>query len=79
MEEQMNDADLLIATLVKGTERYVFVFTREKFIEAIRTVGRFASDPDLSMTFPDAGKLIYSMSRQTQFPLRRFVEIGSME
>lgn len=46
-----------IATLIKGRERYVFLFDDESRAETLRTIGRFASDPTLSFTWYDAAKL----------------------
>ncbi|MFM9117751.1 MAG: hypothetical protein ACKOU6_16490, partial [Planctomycetota bacterium] len=43
--------------LVKGDERYVFLFDDERRTEVLRTLGRFASDPNLSFTWYDAAML----------------------
>ena len=50
-------SDINVLALVKGEERYVFLFNDETRAEALRTLGRFASDPDLSFTWYDAAVL----------------------
>lgn len=41
-------------TLDKGEERYVFLFDDAHRAETLRTLGRFASHPELSFTWYDA-------------------------
>lgn len=43
--------------LAKGDERYVFVYGEGDEAEVLRTLGRFAINPDLSFTWFDAAKL----------------------
>ncbi len=43
--------------LVKGKERYVFLFDDGHRGDALRTLGRFASNPELSFTWYDAAVL----------------------
>lgn len=43
--------------LVKGSERYVFLYTEANRAETLRTLGRFASNPELSFTWYDAAVL----------------------
>jgi len=45
---------LSIVVLVKGDERYVFIFDRPRHAEAIRTCGRFAANSELSFDWEDA-------------------------
>ena len=47
---------LRIVALVKGEERYVFLFhdSEPSRSQAFRTLGRFACDPDLSFSWYDA-------------------------
>jgi hypothetical protein len=49
--------DINVLALVKGEERYIFLFDDENRAEALRTLGRFASNPDLSFTWYDAAVL----------------------
>ena len=51
------DGDIYSLVLVKGKERYVFMFDEDHRVEVLRTLGRFASDPDLSFTWFDAAQL----------------------
>ena len=50
-------SDLNVLALVKGDERYVFLFDDDNRAEALRTLGRYASNPDLSFTWYDAAVL----------------------
>ncbi|MEM9353646.1 MAG: hypothetical protein AAGA92_11590 [Planctomycetota bacterium] len=52
----MND-DINVLALVKGKERYVFLYEDSQRAEALRTLGRFASNPDLSFSWYDAAVL----------------------
>lgn len=49
--------ELNVLALVKGTERYIFLYHDEHKQEVLRTLGRFASDPELSFTWYDAAVL----------------------
>ena len=46
-----------ILALVKGEERYVFLYTDQCRSQVLRTLGRFASNPELSFTWYDAAVL----------------------
>ena len=46
-----------ILALVKGPERYVFLYDDSSRAETLRTLGRYASNPELSFTWYDAAKL----------------------
>ncbi len=52
----MND-DINVLALVKGKERYVFLYDDSQRASALRTLGRFASDSRLSFTWYDAAVL----------------------
>jgi hypothetical protein len=56
MEPEMNQ-DINVLALVKGEERYVFLYTAEFKTDILRTLGRFAGNPDLSFTWYDAACL----------------------
>lgn len=49
--------DINVLALVKGRERYVILYTDAQRGEAMRTLGRWASDPGLAFTFYDAAVL----------------------
>ncbi|RLS35438.1 MAG: hypothetical protein DWH79_02095 [Planctomycetota bacterium] len=46
-----------VIALVKGEERYVFLYDDDSKAEALRVLGRFASNPDLSFSWYDASVL----------------------
>ena len=46
--------DINVLALVKGAERFIFLFDDSNRSEALRTLGRYASNPDLSFTWYDA-------------------------
>jgi hypothetical protein len=52
MEKEIN-----ILALVKGDERYVFLYDDQNRIETLRTLGRYAADPQLSFNWYDAAVL----------------------
>lgn len=49
--------DLNVMALVKGAERYIFLFDDDNRAETLRAFERFASHPDLSFTWYDAAVL----------------------
>ena len=49
--------DINVLALVKGTERYVFLYDDGSRAETLRTLGRYASNPELSFTWYDAAVL----------------------
>lgn len=50
-------ADLHVLAYIKGRERYVFLWTEENRPEVLHTIGRFAANPELSLTWYDAAVL----------------------
>ena len=58
-DTDMQSEDIQFVVLVKGHEKYVFVYedNRERRIDVQRTFGRFASNPELSFTWYDAAVL----------------------
>jgi len=46
-----------VIALVKGEERYVFLYNENKHQEVLRLLGRYASDPNLSFSWYDAAVL----------------------
>ena len=57
--------DISIVAIVKGEERYVFMFDDDTRAETLRTLGRYASNPELSFSWYDAAVLSQKI-RQTQ-------------
>jgi len=49
--------DIFVAGLVKGKERYLFLFHANRRDELLRTFGRWASNSQLSLTWYDAAVL----------------------
>lgn len=49
--------DINVLALVKGEERYIFLFDDSRRSECLRTLGRFASNPELSFSWYDAAVL----------------------
>ena len=49
--------DINVLALVKGEERYVFLYDDDNRAETLRMLGRYASNPDLSFTWYDAAVL----------------------
>lgn len=49
--------DINVLALVKGAERYVFLYDDASRAETLRVLGRYASNPDLSFTWYDAAVL----------------------
>ena len=53
-----------VMAIVKGKERYVFLYDDSNRAETLRTLGRFASNPELSFTWYDAAVLSQKMREQ---------------
>ena len=53
----MASRDINVIALVKGGERYVFLYDDESRDETIRALARYASNPDLSFSWYDAAML----------------------
>ena len=49
--------DINVVALVKGEERYIFLFNDSNKSETLRTLGRYASDSKLSFSWYDAAVL----------------------
>ena len=49
--------DINVLALVKGGERYIFLYKDGRKAETLRTLGRFASNPDLNFSWYDAAVL----------------------
>ena len=65
--------DINVLALVKGEERYIFLYDDERKSEALRTLGRFASNPELSFSWYDAAVLSQRI-RQTAIEQRAEAE-----
>jgi hypothetical protein len=58
--------DINVLALVKGDERYVFLFDDASRAETLRVLGRYASDPELSFTWYDAAVLSQKIRQDTK-------------
>lgn len=56
--------DINVLALVKGEERYIFLYDDASRAETLRMLGRFASDTDLSFTWYDAAVLSQKVRAQ---------------
>ncbi len=71
-----------VLALVKGSERYVFLYDDESPRSLLQTLGRFAADPDLSFTWYDAAILsqkvrrLHDEQKQRPLPVQRFPKAG---
>ena len=62
--------DINVIALVKGGERYVFLYDDDSRAEALRTLGRHAANPDLSFSWYDAAVLAQKVRQNTPRPRR---------
>ena len=69
----MNE-DINVLALVKGSERYVFLYDDASRAETLRILGRYASNPELSFTWYDAAVLSQKIRREqrSDTPTSRF-------
>lgn len=58
--------EINVLALVKGQERYVFIYSDENRSETMRLLGRYASNPDLSFSWYDAAVLSQKIRRERQ-------------
>jgi hypothetical protein len=58
--------DINVVALVKGCERYIFLYNDDNRAQTLRTLGRFASNPELSFTWYDAAILSQKIRRQAR-------------
>ncbi len=58
--------DINVLALVKGKERYIFLYDDTNRSKALRTLGRYASNSDLSFSWYDAAVLSQKIRRQQQ-------------
>ena len=61
----VND-DINVLALVKGAERYVFLYDDSSHAETLRVLGRYASNPELSFTWYDAAVLSQRIRQETK-------------
>ena len=64
--------DINVLAMVKGGERYVFLFDDESRGETLRLLGRYASNPELSFTWQDAAILSQRIREEAPVSEKRF-------
>ena len=57
--------DTNMLALVEGAERYIFLYTESNRAETLRTLGRFASNPELSFSWYDAAVLSQKIRQES--------------
>ena len=57
--------DIKVIALIKGTEQYVFLYDENSRAETLRTLGRYASNPELSFTWYDAAVLSQKIRQES--------------
>ncbi|MBL98745.1 MAG: hypothetical protein CMM06_03540 [Rhodopirellula sp.] len=55
-----------VLALVKGEEKYIFLFNDENRKTTLRQLGRYASNPDLSFTWYDAAVMSQKVRKLTR-------------
>lgn len=55
--------DINVLALIKGEERYIFLYDDDSRAETLRMLGRYASNKDLSFTWYDAAVLSQKIRR----------------
>jgi len=65
----MDLGEINVIALVKGNERYIFMFDDANRVPVLRQLGNFAADEELSFTWVDAAKLAARV-RQTRGAVR---------
>jgi len=58
--------DINVLALVKGKERYIFLYDDNNRAETLRTLGRYASNQELSFTWYDAAVLSQKIRQTTK-------------
>ena len=58
--------DINVLALVKGAERYVFLYDDASRAETLRVLGRYASNPELSFTWYDAAVLSQKIREESR-------------
>ena len=57
--------DIKVIALVKGEEQYVFLYDESNRAETLRTLGRYASNPELSFSWYDAAVLSQKIRQES--------------
>jgi hypothetical protein len=68
--------DINVLALVKGKERYVFLYEDSQRAAALRALGRTAANSELSFTWYDAAVLSQKLRRNAPQPTARSQRIN---
>lgn len=60
--------EINVLALVKGSERYIFLFDDQNRVETLRQLGRFAANPELSFTWYDAAVMSQKIRETARDP-----------
>ncbi|MEL6895649.1 MAG: hypothetical protein AAFP90_06075 [Planctomycetota bacterium] len=75
----MDDNEVNVLALVKGEERFVFMFSDQNRDETLRTLARFAADPELNFTWYDAAMLSRKIRDAVPDPADAFDDADSCD
>ena len=64
---EQNPTDINVLALVKGEERYIFLYSDEQKAEVLRRLGQFASNRELSFTWYDAAILSQKIRQEQHY------------
>ena len=64
--------DINVLAMVKGNERYVFLFDDGSRAETLRVLGRYASNPELSFSWHDGAVLSQRIRQEAPVSKNRF-------
>lgn len=74
-QNKQESSDINVLAIVKGQERYVFLYDDVSRAETLRTIGRFAANLELSFTWYDAAvlsqKIRFEKRKQEKKQVRR--------
>lgn len=69
------DKEINVLALVKGEEKFIFLYDDANRTETLRTLGRFAADPELDFSWYDAAVLSKrirdSIPQEDEQPIQR--------
>lgn len=68
--------DVNVLALVKGEERFIFLYTDKNKAETLRTLGRYASDPSISFSWYDAAVLSQKLRQNHSDDLNRIDRVA---
>ncbi len=71
--------DVNVLALVKGEERYIFLYEDSQQAQALRMLGRHASNPDLSFSWYDAAVLSKKIRAEAKRHAPRFAEPDAVD